>query len=71
MIDLHTHTLFSDGELVPAELTRRAAVIGYRAMAITDHCDLSNMDWIIPRLVRVADDLGEPTGASPFSPASS
>ncbi|HKJ88681.1 MAG TPA: histidinol phosphate phosphatase domain-containing protein [Gammaproteobacteria bacterium] len=62
MIDLHTHTLFSDGELVPAELTRRAAVIGYRAMAITDHCDFSNMDWIIPRLVRVADDLGEAWG---------
>jgi putative hydrolase len=62
MIDLHTHTLFSDGELVPAELTRRAAVAGYRAIALTDHCDFSNMDLIIPRLVRVADDLGASWG---------
>jgi putative hydrolase len=62
MIDLHTHTLFSDGELVPAELTRRAAVAGYRAIALTDHCDFSNMDLIIPRLLRVADDLSADWG---------
>jgi len=57
MIDLHTHTLFSDGELIPAELTRRAAVLGYRAIAMTDHGDMSNLDLIIPRMLRVADDL--------------
>ena len=37
MIDLHTHTFFSDGELVPAEHLRRVEVLGYRAVAITDH----------------------------------
>jgi putative hydrolase len=57
MIDLHTHTLFSDGELIPSELARRAAVKGYTALGMTDHGDLSNMDMIIPRLVRVADSL--------------
>jgi len=62
MIDLHTHTIFSDGELIPAELTRRAAVIGYRAIAMTDHADLSNLDFILPRLVRVAADLGRGWG---------
>jgi len=62
MIDLHTHTLFSDGELIPAELSRRAAVLGYRAIAMTDHGDLSNLDLIIPRLVRVADDLSAQWG---------
>lgn len=62
MIDLHTHTIYSDGELIPAELTRRAAVAGYRAMAITDHGDLSNLDLIIPRIARVAADLGEAWG---------
>ena len=62
MIDLHTHTLFSDGELIPAELTRRAAVLGYRAIAMTDHGDLSNLDLIIPRVVRVADDLSKQWG---------
>lgn len=62
MIDLHTHTIFSDGELIPAELTRRAAVAGYRAIGLTDHGDRSNMDLIIPRLARVADDLGRAWG---------
>ena len=62
MIDLHTHSIYSDGELIPAELTRRAAVAGYRALAITDHGDFSNLDLIIPRLVRVAGDLGKAWG---------
>ncbi len=62
MIDLHTHTLFSDGELIPSELARRAAVKGYTAMAMTDHGDLSNMDLIIPRLVRVAESLSREWG---------
>lgn len=62
MIDLHTHSIFSDGELIPAELTRRAAVAGYRALAITDHGDLSNLDLILPRICRVAADLGAAWG---------
>lgn len=57
MIDLHTHSLFSDGELVPAEHLRRVEILGYQAVAITDHADSSNMDFIIPRIVRVAADL--------------
>ena len=62
MIDLHMHSLFSDGELIPAELTRRAATAGYKAMAITDHADSSSFDLIIPRIDRVADDLGKAWG---------
>ena len=57
MIDLHTHTFFSDGELVPSEHLRRVEVLGYKAVAITDHADSSNMDFIIPRIVQVATDL--------------
>jgi histidinol phosphatase-like PHP family hydrolase len=57
MIDLHTHTLFSDGELVPSELVRRALVIGYKAIALTDHMDESNIDFAIPRIVRIAKKL--------------
>lgn len=57
MIDLHTHSLFSDGVLIPSELVRRAMVKGYEAIAITDHADGSNMDFIIPRVVRAAEDL--------------
>ena len=57
MIDLHTHSIFSDGELTPAELARRFEVTGYRALAITDHGDQSNIDLIIPRLVAFCEEL--------------
>ncbi len=57
MIDLHTHCFFSDGELVPAEHLRRVEVLGYEAIAITDHADSSNMDFIIPRIAQAAQDL--------------
>ena len=58
MIDLHTHTFFSDGEVGPAELVRRAAFAGYRAIAITDHADQSNIEWLLSKLVGVVDELG-------------
>lgn len=57
MIDLHTHSLFSDGELVPAEHLRRVEILGYSAIAITDHADSSNLDFIIPRIIKAAADL--------------
>jgi histidinol phosphatase-like PHP family hydrolase len=47
MIDLHTHTVFSDGELIPSELVRRAKVKGYAAIGITDHVDYTNIEHII------------------------
>jgi len=55
MIDLHTHSLFSDGALIPAELVQRARAKGYEGIAITDHADRSNLDWIIPRIVRFCE----------------
>lgn len=57
MIDLHTHSVFSDGELIPAELVRRAKVAGYRAMAITDHADAATMEHILAN-VRKLTRLG-------------
>ncbi|MBX6423640.1 histidinol phosphate phosphatase domain-containing protein [Thermosulfurimonas sp. F29] len=57
MFDLHCHSIFSDGELIPAELLRRVAVLGYEAVAITDHADGSNLDLIVPRIRRVAEEL--------------
>ena len=55
MIDLHTHSIFSDGELVPSELAQRARATGYTTIAITDHADHSNIDFIIPRIIRVCE----------------
>lgn len=57
MIDLHTHTLYSDGVLLPSELARRAAVAGYKAIAFTDHVDASNLDLVVPRLVLACREL--------------
>jgi putative hydrolase len=57
MIDLHTHSLFSDGELLPAELWRRAQVKGYRYLAITDHVDASNFEVVFTRLKTAALSL--------------
>lgn len=57
MIDLHTHSLFSDGVLVPSELVRRAVVKGYEAIAVTDHADASNLDFIIPRVAAACREL--------------
>ncbi len=50
MIDLHTHTIFSDGELIPAELIQRAKKKGYRAICITDHVDHTNIEFILSNL---------------------
>ncbi|MDD1755145.1 MAG: histidinol phosphate phosphatase domain-containing protein [Methanothrix sp.] len=47
MIDLHTHTTFSDGELIPSELVRRAEVLGYTAIGITDHVDYTNIEHVL------------------------
>jgi histidinol phosphatase-like PHP family hydrolase len=57
MIDLHVHTLFSDGVLLPSEIVRRADSIGIKALAITDHIDISNIDHVIPRIVRACEEL--------------
>ncbi|MEN6292793.1 MAG: histidinol phosphate phosphatase domain-containing protein [Methanobacterium sp.] len=45
-IDLHMHSIFSDGELLPSEMARRAHVLNHEAIAITDHVDASNIDCV-------------------------
>lgn len=57
MIDLHTHTIFSDGALLPFELARRAEAAGYSAIAFTDHVDASNIAMVVPALVKAAREL--------------
>ena len=52
IIDLHTHTFFSDGVLSPAELVRRAEHAGYSAIAITDHVDESNLEHVLSCIIR-------------------
>ena len=52
LYDFHTHTFLSDGVLSPIELIRRAHVIGYRVMAITDHVGPGNMEFVLDTLAR-------------------
>jgi putative hydrolase len=59
VIDLHTHSIFSDGELIPAELAQRAFAAGYKVLAITDHVDHSNIDFVIPRIIKVCSRITE------------
>jgi 3',5'-nucleoside bisphosphate phosphatase len=44
MIDLHTHTSFSDGTLTPSQLVNKAIEIGLTALAITDHDTTNGVD---------------------------
>ncbi|MBE6527584.1 MAG: histidinol phosphate phosphatase domain-containing protein [Thermoplasmata archaeon] len=53
--DLHTHTVYSDGELIPAELVRRAMVKGHDLIAITDHVDMTNVEWVVTNMVKAVD----------------
>ncbi len=46
MFDLHTHSLLSDGVLLVSELAVRYMAAGYKAIAICDHVDYSNIENI-------------------------
>lgn len=59
MYDFHTHTLLSDGELLPAELLRRMQVRGYSVVAITDHVDNSNIRETLSALKRISSSAVE------------
>ena len=52
MYDFHTHTFLSDGVLSPIELIRRALVRGYKAMAVTDHVGVGNLEWVVKTLIK-------------------
>lgn len=57
MIDFHTHSIISDGELLPSELVQRARVKGYRGLAITDHADESNIEDALRQIVKVCKKI--------------
>jgi histidinol phosphatase-like PHP family hydrolase len=57
--DLHTHTTLSDGELLPVELIRRASVLGYRTLAITDHVDPGTLSPVLAALLPLEEAARE------------
>jgi len=52
MYNFHTHSLLSDGSLLPSELAVRYLAAGYKVIAITDHVDYSNIDLVIPAILK-------------------
>jgi len=55
MFDLHTHSVFSDGELIPSEIIRRMAAKGNEGVAITDHADFSTIPLILKNLLKLKE----------------
>jgi len=52
MFNLHTHTLLSDGVLLPSEIAVRYAAKGYKVIAITDHVDYSNIEFVVASILK-------------------
>jgi len=58
VVDLHTHTLRSDGVLTPVELVRAAAEAGVTTLAITDHDTLAGIrDLVLGRAMPAPIEL--------------
>ncbi len=57
MFDLHTHSTFSDGVLIPSEVLRRAFAANYSGIAITDHADFSNYKLILDNLLNLKEKI--------------
>lgn len=45
--DLHIHSSFSDGELLPEEIVKKASSIGLSAISITDHDTINGLEQAI------------------------
>ena len=59
LIDFHMHTVFSDGELVPAELIRRSIYAGLDGIAITDHADFSNIEYNLSGIKKICEKINK------------
>lgn len=57
--DFHTHTLLSDGELLLSEHVRRVEEMGYKYIGITDHADISNIEYILKNIYKFIHTEGK------------
>jgi len=51
MYNLHSHSLLSDGVLLPSEIAIRYLDKGYKVIAITDHVDYSNIAFCVEAIL--------------------
>jgi putative hydrolase len=52
MYNFHAHSLLSDGVLLPSEVAMRYMALGYKAIAITDHVDYSNIETTVKAIMK-------------------
>ena len=57
MIDLHCHSIYSDGSDTPEYLARAANQLGLKALALTDHDTLAGLDRFLGQQYRVSTRL--------------
>jgi histidinol phosphatase-like PHP family hydrolase len=53
------HSFLSDGVLTPSELARRCDAMGFTAIAITDHVDSSNIETVVPQVVKACNEINK------------
>lgn len=73
MIDLHLHSVHSDGSDTPEELVRKAALAGVSAIALTDHDNMGGVESFLAACrekgltgiagVEISAEIGEVPGA--------
>lgn len=51
--EFHSHTILSDGALLPVALMREAVIKNHAVLAITDHVDSSNLETVLTSLIKV------------------
>ena len=62
MYNLHAHSLLSDGALLPSEVAVRYMAAGYKAIAITDHADYSNIETIVKAVLEFTKNWPKSAG---------
>ena len=62
MIDLHTHSSFSDGDLSPQTLINEAVKLGLRAIALTDHDTIKGLESAKTAAALITDNKSDENG---------
>ena len=66
MFNLHSHSLLSDGVLLPSEVAVRYLALGYKAIAITDHVDYSNIESTVKSILEFTKHWPKDMGIKVF-----
>ena len=46
-VDLHIHTMYSDGEYTPDELVKKSSSLGFQAISVTDHDTVESIPKVL------------------------